>query len=252
MICNCILTHSCFLLICFVIKYIQTACTLDITHTNSIYIEGYLRPSNQIKGDFMPRSKKVEQSEATIQKLVAVAREEFSQKGYSKASTETIVQQAGVTRGALYHHFSGKRELFLAVFREAQLEIGLEIQVAVGNAPDLWGQLVASCRAFLRASADPARQQIVVVDAPAVLAWRDYRQVDALLPTSGRNLLRQELCELGGAGLIKPLPLEALTHLLNGAIDKAAMWVAHSDQPAQALDEAQQTLETLLQSLKND
>lgn len=79
----------------------------------------------------------------TLQKLIAVAFEEFSQKGYAAASTETIVARANLTRGALYHHFKNKAGLFLAVFRSAQEEVGRRVEQAADQSPDLWGQLVS-------------------------------------------------------------------------------------------------------------
>ncbi|MCB0154773.1 MAG: TetR/AcrR family transcriptional regulator [Anaerolineae bacterium] len=190
---------------------------------------------------------KAQQAQATIEKLLAVARQEFSAKGYAAASTEEIVQQAGVTRGALYHHFPGKQGLFVAVFEAAQGEINRRIVAAADAAGSPWEQLLAGCRAFLEACIDPQLQQIVVIDAPAVLGWALWRQVDA---AESVNSLRHSLAELIEAGLLKPLPLEALTHLLSGAMNEAAVWIAQTDDPARALAEATSTLEVLLAALR--
>jgi AcrR family transcriptional regulator len=194
---------------------------------------------------------KDQQSRATIGKLIEVAFVEFSQKGYAKAATEAIVQKAGVTRGALYHHFEGKKGLFLAVFQKAQAEIGRRIGAQAEAVDDPWDQLVAGCRAFLQAFTDPALQQIVVIDAPAVLDWNTYREVDETMPGSGFSLLKEGIQELMGRGLIKPLSDEAVAHLLSGAMDEAAVWIAKSDDPKQALVQAQRALETLLSGLRS-
>lgn len=194
---------------------------------------------------------KDEQSRATIEKLIEVAFVEFSQKGYAKAATEAIVQKAGVTRGALYHHFEGKKGLFLAVFQKAQEEIGRRIGAHAEAVDDPWDQLVAGCRAFLQAFTDPALQQIVVIDAPAVLDWNTYREVDETMPGSGFSLLKEGVQELMGRGLMAPLSEEALAHLLSGAMDEAAVWIAKSDDPKQALIDAQRALETLLSGLRS-
>lgn len=193
---------------------------------------------------------KTEQSKTTIGKLISVATRVFSQTGYAAASTEEIVRLAGVTRGALYHHFKNKQDLFLAVFKEAQREIGRRIETQAETESDLWGQLIGGCRAFLEACSDPILQQIVVIDAPSVLNWSVYREVDAELPGSGLALLKECLTELIETKVIRPLPVEALAHLLSGAMDEAAVWIAQSSDPKMSLKEAQSTLEALLTSLR--
>jgi AcrR family transcriptional regulator len=194
---------------------------------------------------------KAEQSQATIEKLIEVAFIEFSQKGFANTATEAIVRKAGVTRGALYHHFEGKRGLFLAVFEKAQAQIGRRIAARAEAADDPWEQLVAGCRAFLQAFTDPALQQIVVIDAPAVLDWNTYREVDETMPGSGFSLLKAGIQELTDHELIEPLSEEAVAHLLSGAMDEAAVWIAKSEDPAQALAQAQRALESLLSGLRS-
>jgi AcrR family transcriptional regulator len=196
------------------------------------------------------KTTKAQQSEATIELLTNTAFEEFSQKGYADAATETIVRKAGVTRGALYHHFKGKKDLFYVVFRKAQREIGKRIEDRANTNEDPWDQLVSGCRAFLEACTEPALQQIVVIDAPAVLDWNAYREVDATMPGSGFSLLREGLQELIDHKLIKPLSTDALAHLLSGAMDEAAVWIAKCDDVDRGLVEAQQALESLLAGLQ--
>jgi AcrR family transcriptional regulator len=98
---------------------------------------------------------KEDQSRATIGKLIEVASEEFSRKGFSVASTETIVHRTGVTRGALCHHFKDKQNLFLAVSRENQRDIGREIEAVAAPHAHPWNQLVAGCRAFWKPVPNP-------------------------------------------------------------------------------------------------
>ena len=195
------------------------------------------------------KTTKAAQSRATIEQLIIAATEEFSQRGYADASTETIVRKAGVTRGALYHHFNGKKDLFYAVFQAAQREIGRRIEDRADAADDPWGQLVAGCRAFLQACTEPALQQIVVIDAPAVLGWNAYREVDETMPGSGFSLLQEGLQELIDLKLMKPLSIGAVAHLLSGAMDEAAVWIARCDDNERALAQAQQALESLLDGL---
>lgn len=190
------------------------------------------------------------QSAATIKRLLTVAMREFSQKGYAGASTEAIVKEARVTRGALYHHFKGKKDLFYAVFKEAQLQIGNRIEADADAADDLWDGLISGCNAFLKACSDPALQQVVVIDAPSVLDWNTYRSVDENLPGSGLSLLKDCLRDLVDQDMIKPVSVDALAHLLSGAMDEAAVWIAQSRNPSIALPQAQQTLRRLLEGLK--
>lgn len=179
--------------------------------------------------------------------LVAVARQLFSQRGYAAVSTEEVVRTAQVTRGALYHHFAGKRELFLAVFEDAQREIAARIEAAALAASDSWTGLLAGCRAFLEVSLDPGLQRIVMLDAPAVLGWEMWRQVDAV---HGLSSLKAGLTDLIEAGLITPQPVDALAHLLSGAMNEAALWIAQAPDPPEALEQAMTTLQVLLKGLQ--
>lgn len=191
---------------------------------------------------------KAEQREATMNKLAAVAKEMFIEYGYADAATEEIVQRAGVTRGALYHHFSSKEGLFRAVLEEVQKEVANRILLASqAAAPDSWAQLLAGCHAFLSASLDPGIQRILLIDAPAVLGWQLWREIDA---RQSGNLLEEILVILMEENRIKPLPVDALTHLLSGAMNEAALWIAQAQNPQRALSEAEATLETLLSSLR--
>jgi AcrR family transcriptional regulator len=193
------------------------------------------------------RSAKIVQGEATAQKLVVVARQLFSERGYANVSTEEIVRTAEVTRGALYHHFSGKSDLFLAVFEAVQREITARIEQAATATPKPWPGFLAGCHAFLETCLDPHIQQIVFIDAPAVLGWDLWRHVDA---TYGLVPLKEGLVILMQAGLIKPQPLDALAHLLSGAMNEAALWITQSPNPPEALEEAVTTLEALLNGLR--
>ncbi len=192
--------------------------------------------------------KKSEQREATIQKLIEIGREIFTQQGYAQAATEEIVQRAGVTRGALYHHFGSKEGLFKAVLDDVQREIATRITASAAQIrQDSWGQLLAGCKVFLSASLDPQVRQIVLIDAPAVLGWEVWRKTDEATSMQG---LYEILAILMREGRIKPLPLAALVHLLSGAMNEAALWIAQADDPDQALDESIATLETLLGGIK--
>jgi AcrR family transcriptional regulator len=189
---------------------------------------------------------KAQQRETTTARLIEVACEVFTRDGYFNAATEEIVQRAGVTRGALYHHFGSKEGLFQAVLGHVQQQVGLRIEAAVAGYEDTWEQLVIGSVAFLEASLDPQVQRIMVVDAPAVVGWSLWRELDAQYSMTA---LRAVLSELIDQGQLPPLPLDALTHLLSGAMNEAALWIAKSTDPQKALSEATQALKHLLAAL---
>ena len=197
-------------------------------------------------GNEKPRTK-AEQRTATMHKLTEIARQVFASEGYAEASLEEIVQRAGVTRGALYHHFESKEGLFRAVLETVQMEVANRIEQAADAEDDLWAQLIVGCRVFLETSIDPTIQRIMLVDAPAVLGWETWRRIDA---EQGGKLLEEILVTLTAQGRIKRLPIDALTRLLSGAMNEAALWIAQADDPQLALAEAVTAFEVLLTSLQ--
>ncbi len=193
------------------------------------------------------RRTKAEQRAATTRRLLQVGREVFAEQGYAGASTEEIVRRAGVTRGALYHHFADKQALFAAVLADVQRDVAHRIEEAADQESGRWGQLRAGCRAFLAASLDPHVQRIMLLDAPAVLGWEAWRRLDA---EHAMRLLREGLDALVAEGGISPQPVEPLTHLLSGAMNEAALWIARSPRTEQALAEATVALDHLLEGLR--
>jgi AcrR family transcriptional regulator len=192
------------------------------------------------------RRTKVQQREATVHKLLQISRALFTEYGYAQTSTEAIVERASVTRGALYHYFGNKEGLFKAVLNEVQHDVAQRIEAATQQSSDPWAQFVAGCHAFLAASLEPDVQRIMLIDAPAVLGWDTWRQMDA---EYSMKALHEGLSELATRNMIQPLPIDALVHILSGAMNEAALWIARADQPQQALTDATITLEQLLQAL---
>lgn len=140
-----------------------------------------------------------------------------------------------MTRGALYHHFGSKDRLFKAVLLKIQQKVGAKVEEAAAQSADRWLQLTLGCRAFLKASLDAQVRQIMLIDAPSVVGWETWRQQDAENAMAG---LRSSLLELLEHGELVTQPIEALTHLLSGAMNEAALWIAKSQDSEQALGEA--------------
>jgi AcrR family transcriptional regulator len=190
---------------------------------------------------------KAAQREATTKRLLEIARVHFTKHGYAQTATEKIVEEAGVTRGALYHHFGSKEGLFKAVVETVQQDVAAEIEKAISKTNDPWEQLLIGCKTFLTASMDADIQQIMLLDAPAVLGFETWRGIDS---QNSMRLLQESIQELADKKIIQTPSVEAFTHLLSGAMNEAALWVARSKNPKQTLTEATKTLEHLLNAVR--
>ena len=177
-----------------------------------------------------PPNKHEARSASTRAKLLRAGRALFARHGYGAVSTEQIVRRAGVTRGALYHHFDGKLGLFAAVFELVEQELTQEIaERALAAAASPWQGLMAGADAMLDASLRPEVAQIVLIDAPSVLGWEAWREVGERY---GLGLVEAGLAAAIDAGELDPQPVKPLAHLLIGALDEAILLVARSeDQP---------------------
>src|SRR5207302_7029411 len=123
------------------------------------------------------RTTKAEQSEATRSALISAARPLFAERGYSGVGTEEIVRAAGVTRGALYHHFEGKEDLFAAVYEQVEADLMSEIGAIATEAHDPLDALHRGAAIFLEACRRPEVQRITLIDAPSVLGWERWREI---------------------------------------------------------------------------
>jgi AcrR family transcriptional regulator len=192
-------------------------------------------------------STKAEQSEATRAALIGVARRRFAERGYARVSTEEIVRDAGVTRGALYHHFDGKRDLFRAVFEEVERELSQKIAERALTGSEPLQALEAGAAMFLDSAGEPEVRQIALIDAPSVLGWEEWREIGMRY---GLGLVQAALQAAMDAGAIAEQPVRPLGHMLLGALDEAAMLVALAEDPAAAREEVGNTVGTLLDGLR--
>jgi AcrR family transcriptional regulator len=189
---------------------------------------------------------RAQRRERTRQALVREARRLFAERGYGAVGLTEIVGAAEVTKGALYHHFDGKAELFRAVLEQVQTEVGERVAATADAREDPWERFTAGCRAFLTASTEPDVQRIMLVDGPAVLGWALWRAMDE---RHAARHLAEALTELVAAGVVAPRPVAPLTHLLSGAMNEAALWLAASGRPGD-LEEAWAELAAILEGLR--
>jgi AcrR family transcriptional regulator len=197
-------------------------------------------------------SRRAEHVQDTRAALLAAARQLFAEKGYVGTGTEEIVARARVTRGALYHHFADKADLFRAVMEAAAAElahqlIARQLSRAAADAVGAWDQLREGVQAFLDACTGSDFQRIVLIDGPAVLgpgAWSD------LVEQHGLGLLRTWLQRATDDHQIDPLPADPLARLLAALIAEASLYVGQAAEPGRARAEAGAIVDRVLTGLR--
>jgi AcrR family transcriptional regulator len=182
----------------------------------------------------------------TRRDLIDAGRALFVDPGYFNTSIYDLVTRSGAgTRGAFYHHFSDKAELFRAVFEDVEKDLMLRsIAQPLPGGP--WERLVGGLHDFLEAALEPEVQRIILIDGPVVLGWRTLRSIE-----EGSSIaMIEDIVEHAMAdGIIDEQPVSELTHMLVAAVEEASLLVAHSAKPAQAREHAAEVLDRLLLSL---
>jgi AcrR family transcriptional regulator len=186
-----------------------------------------------------------ERTEATTVALVEAARDLFAEDGFAATSLDAVVAKAGVTKGALYHHFAGKRELFAAVFAAEQEKLNEVVAAAYGAHEDPWDAFAAGCRAFVEACQEPGVQRIFLLDAPPALGWEEIRQIES----GSMEMMVGGIERAIEAGRLAPRDPRQLAHLLFGAICETAMVVARAPDQRAALRQAVAELAAVLRAL---
>jgi AcrR family transcriptional regulator len=187
------------------------------------------------------------QAEATRDLLVSIARERFTTQGYAATSIEDIVQRAGVAKGALYHHFSGKDALFRAVYEAVLADVVSAVMAAALAEQDPWAGVRAGLSAFLDACLDPAFRRIVVLESVSVLQSevREGGIGQVELP-----MLRTVLTPLAASDVLPGVAVEPLAHVALGGLYGAALFIARSPDPDAARREVDVVLDTLIGGLR--
>jgi AcrR family transcriptional regulator len=186
------------------------------------------------------------------ERLIAVATELFGERGYHQTGTEEIVRRSGVTRGSLYHHFADKTALFAEVFDRADRSVSIRVRAAAKAATergdDPWSVFVTGWDAVLDTATDASLQRIRVVDAPAVLGWQRWQELNG-----GYTLANIEagLVRLLEHGVLAPQPVAPLAVLLMGLSNQAVAAIAGADHPLQARQEIGQAVRRLLEGLRD-
>ncbi len=189
-----------------------------------------------------------ERTQTTVAALLGAARELFARDGYAATSLDEVVTHAGLTKGALYHHFAGKQALFRAVYeQELQRMIAMiENHASVKATQSSWGTLQAACEAFLDVSLDPAIQRITLLDAPAALGWETMREIEN---KTTLRLLKEALKRAMDERSITVRPVDPLANLLFGAMCEAAMAIARGADQATNARRTRAELRRLLEAV---
>ena len=190
--------------------------------------------------------KRAARGQATRDQLIEVATGLFAERGYEDTSIEAVLAAAGVSRGALYHHFTGKDALFEAVLESVEARITAQMNEATMDAPDAVTMLRTGALAWIEMAADPVIQRVVLVDAPSVLGWERWRALNEQNALGAARALFQAVAADGY------LPLEvadAFAHMMMAALDEMALVIARADDPAAARAEGRAAVEELLRRL---
>jgi len=185
-----------------------------------------------------------ERTETTRAALIGAARDIFVERGYAETATPDIVAAAGVTRGALYHHFADKQALFRAVVEQEAAAVAAEIERAAPETLSPLEALLAGGDAYLEAMQEPGRTRLLLLDGPAVLGRKEMDEIDN---RHGNRTLREGLLAAMRSRTIVKTPIEPLTALVAAAFDRAALAI----ESGADLQSFRTAMHTLIQGLQN-
>ena len=191
-------------------------------------------------------NKKAERGRATRDQLIEIATALFAEHGYEDTSIEAVLQEATVSRGALYHHFDGKESLFVAVLEAIETDIAERLEVAVAGTTDPVEALRIGCRAWVELAGEPVVQRVLLIDAPAVLGWERWRAFDEKYGLGTTKALLRMAAETGRL----PVDLvDPFAHMLLAALNEIALMIARADDVATATRGGERAVDELLNRL---
>ena len=190
--------------------------------------------------------KRAAQGRATRDQLIEVATRLFAEHGYEGTSIEAVLSAAGVSRGALYHHFAGKEALFEAVVSAVSGQVTVELAEAVRGCADPLDAMRTAAIAWIDLAADPVIQRVVLVDAPSVLGWDRWRAMD-----DGRTLgaMRAMLQAISDSGRLPAELVGPFSHMILAALDEIVMVIARAPDSTAAVAEGRMAVQALLDRL---
>jgi AcrR family transcriptional regulator len=195
-------------------------------------------------------NKRVEQGQATRERLVEVATRLFAERGFDGTSIEAVLDEAGVSRGSLYHHFASKEALFEAAFQAVEERIGQEILVAAASVPGALEDAAISLRTgshtWIKLAGDPVVQRIILIDAPAVLGWERWRELEE---QNALGTLKLAMQGASDQGRVRPEMVDIYAHMLLATVNEFALMIARADDQAAATRTAESAVDEILTKL---
>jgi AcrR family transcriptional regulator len=191
-------------------------------------------------------NRKAERGQATRDRLVAVATTLFAELGYEETSIEQVLHESEVSRGALYHHFGSKEALFEAVVEAVEQDIGRRGQAVVAEASDIPSAIRAACLAWIQMTGDRVVQQVLLVDAPAVLGWERWRAMDER-HTLGQ--MKAALAVVAQSGRLDPDQVDLMAYVWIAVMNEIALYIARAEDGEAARREGEAVMDTILQRL---
>jgi AcrR family transcriptional regulator len=177
-------------------------------------------------------NRNIERGQATRTQLIVVATGLFAARGYEGTSIEAVLAESGTSRGSLYHHFASKDALFLAVLEDVGTTVTAQVTAAMAGAEDPVAELRAGLLAWIRLAGDPVIRQVMLTDAPTVLGWERWRELDEQGPL---GFIRAALAYAAEQGRIDPAQVDTFAHIVLAAANEVTMMIARADDPAAAL-----------------
>lgn len=194
----------------------------------------------------MAVNQRVEQGQATRAALIDVATGLFATNGYEATAIPAVLDAAGVSRGALYHHFNSKEALFEAVLQAVEAQATLKVTRAARGATDPLDGLRRGCAAYLAMCRDPVVRRISLIDAPAVVGWERWREIDE---QHSFGLIKAAIAAIAADGRVKPELVDVMAHVVLAALLEVALLVARADEGRLAIRRGQEAVDELLTAL---
>lgn len=194
----------------------------------------------------MAVNQRVEQGQATRERLIDVATGLFATNGYEATAIPAVLDAAGVSRGALYHHFKSKEALFEAVLQSVEAQATVKVTRAARGATDPLDGLRRGCAAYLAMCRDPVVRRISLIDAPAVVGWERWREIDE---QHSFGLIKAAIAAMAADGRVKPELVDVMAHVVLAAVLEVALLVARADEGRLAIRRGQEAVDELLTAL---
>jgi AcrR family transcriptional regulator len=211
----------------------QTVSLFWIIPTVGLFSQGKIRP-------------KVKKGDSTRERIIATARRLFAAHGYEGTSTEVVLEQSGVSRGALYHHFENKEALFAAVLEAVEIDVTNATARARGDITDPAQALAAGCNAFLDMACDAEVRQIILIDAHSVVGWQKWREIESRY---GFGRIKQAMTAIAAGGRIPAESGEMFAHIVLASLLEIAFVIARSPDPVAAAQAGRKAMQELLSRL---